>query len=76
MSNHAPQRANGSPLRKPWFQVSKTKIAAFLGLYGFSFLVCRFDIRKHHLFQDPMTNRNAGVWGFVLTIVVWGIGKV
>jgi hypothetical protein len=76
MSNQSPKHENGGSPRKRWYRLSATDIGTFLALYGFGFLVCRFDLSRHHSFEHPMSNRNAAIWGLVLTIVFWGFSKL
>jgi len=56
---------------KPWYKFSARPVILFLGMYGFGFLLFRFDISKHHPFRYPMSNRNAAVYGLALTIGVF-----
>src|ERR1041385_8065321 len=62
-------REPGTKLRA-WYKFSAREVGSFVAMYGFSFLLFRFDISKHHPFRYPMSNRNAAVYGLGLTIGV------
>jgi hypothetical protein len=71
VSNDSLQQADGdTPAKRRWYQVSKGQVWLFLGTYCLCFLLCRFDVSRHHPFEHPMTNRNAAIWGLVATVVV------
>jgi hypothetical protein len=76
MSNRSSEHKRDPPRQKRWYQFSMNEVAGFLGLYLFSFILCRFDFGRHHVFQNPMSNRNAAVWGLVLAVVVFAFHKL
>jgi hypothetical protein len=70
----AQAHANRQGKRKSFWSFSRADAAWLVFCYVVSFLICRFDITRHHAFEHPMATSTA-VWlavplALVLTVLV------
>jgi hypothetical protein len=54
---------------KPWFRPPIADVVIFLLGYGLCFVMLRFNLTGRHTLHHPMTNRNAAIFGLVVTVV-------
>ena len=73
MSNDAPKQDEP---QKRWYRPSAAEGWTYALVYVFSFLIFRFDIRKQHTFENPMSYKTAALWGLGLTLAMFEYHKL
>jgi hypothetical protein len=58
-------------MRKPWFPSSGIDLVIFLLCYSLCFLMFRFDLTRHHALGHPMSNRDAAIFGLLITVAAF-----
>ena len=72
----SPKERTDSSQRRRWYELPKSRLGLFLVLYCIGFVVCRFDLSKHHALEHPMSNQDAAIWGLVIALVLFLVWRL
>ena len=62
--------------RRYFWSFSRSDAGGLIFSYVVSFLICRFDISRHHAFENPMPTQKAALIAIPLAIVVAVVEKI